>query len=199
TSPAFSPNMARSSFSSGESCVSPFGVIFPTTPDRLSLADTNIQYLGALLIAASFALRNHAHIFGTLVAGGVGMLGWWVSRLALSWDVGVVVACGIAAVVIGLMATFVSRFWKVPSLAIIAAGIVPLVPGLSLYNGLMGTVEHPPGDPQFLLSLGVLAQAVAIGLAIAAGATLGNMIGRPLRRRMIELYNTLPKRKLSHQ
>ncbi len=30
TSPAFSPKMARSSFSSGESCVSPFGVILPT-------------------------------------------------------------------------------------------------------------------------------------------------------------------------
>ena len=35
TSPAFSPKMARSSFSSGESCVSPFGVILPTrmSPD----------------------------------------------------------------------------------------------------------------------------------------------------------------------
>src|ERR1041385_3664750 len=30
TSPAFSPKMARSSFSSGVSCVSPFGVTFPT-------------------------------------------------------------------------------------------------------------------------------------------------------------------------
>ena len=30
TSPAFSPKMARSSFSSGESCVSPLGVILPT-------------------------------------------------------------------------------------------------------------------------------------------------------------------------
>jgi len=30
TSPAFSPNIALSSFSSGDSCVSPFGVILPT-------------------------------------------------------------------------------------------------------------------------------------------------------------------------
>ena len=30
TSEAFSPNIARSSFSSGVSCVSPFGVTFPT-------------------------------------------------------------------------------------------------------------------------------------------------------------------------
>jgi uncharacterized membrane protein YjjP (DUF1212 family) len=175
-----------------------FGITFPATPDRLSLADTQLQYVGALVIAAAFALRNHAHIWGTIVAGGVGALGWWVSRLALSFDFGVVVACAIAATVVGLVATFVSRFWKIPSLAIIAAGVVPLVPGLSLYNGLMGTIAHPPGDPGFMVALGVLAQAVMIGLGVAAGATLGNIVGRPLRRRMIHLYNHLPRRKLSH-
>ncbi len=37
TSPAFSPKIARSSFSSGVSCVSPFGVILPT---RMSPAFT---------------------------------------------------------------------------------------------------------------------------------------------------------------
>lgn len=176
-----------------------FGITFPATPDRLSLADTQIQYLGALVIAAAFALRNHAHIWGVIVSGGVGALGWWVSRLALAYDLGVVVACAIAAGVVGIVATFVSRLWRIPSLAIIAAGIVPLVPGLSLYNGLMGTVAHPPGDPQFLDALGILAQAIMIGLAVAAGATFGNMVGRPLRRRMIRFYNRLPHRRLSHK
>lgn len=174
-----------------------FGVSFPATPDRLTLADTHTQYIGALVIAAAFALRNHAHIFGTIIAGGVGMLGWWVSRLMLSWDFGIVIACGAAAALVGLVATFVSRFWKIPSLAIIAAGIVPLVPGLSLYNGLMGAVAHPPGDPEFMYTMAVLARAIMVGLAVAAGATLGNMIGRPLRRRMIRLYNRLPRRRLS--
>lgn len=174
-----------------------FGVLFPATPDRLSLTDTHMQYIGALIIAATFALRNHAKLGGMLVAGGVGALGWWVSRAALALDLGVVVSCALAAVVVGLLATFVSRFWRIPSLAIIAAGIVPLVPGLSLYNGLMGTVAHPPGDPGFMTALGVLAQAVMIGFGVAAGATLGNIIGRPLRRRMIRLYNHLPSRTLT--
>lgn len=174
-----------------------FGINFPATPDRLMLTDTNTQFLGALIIASGFAARNHARFFGMIVAGAVGMFGWWVSRLALTWDFGVVIACGVAAAVIGLVATFVSRFWKIPSLAIIAAGVVPLVPGLSLYNGLMGTIAHQATEPGFLVAIAALLQATLIGLAVAAGATLGNIVGRPLRRRMIQLYNSLPRRKLS--
>ncbi len=173
------------------------GISFPATPDRLTLASSQVQYIGALVIAASFATRNHARLGGTIVAGGVGMFGWWVSRLALSWGFGAVIATGIAATIVGLVATLVSRFWKIPSLAIIAAGIVPLVPGLSLYNGLMGIIDHPPSDPYFMTSLSVLSKAVMIGLAVAAGATLGNMLARPLRRRVIKLYNRLPNRRLS--
>lgn len=173
------------------------GISFQATPDRLTLADTHMQYIGSLVIAAGFAMRNHARFAGTFVAGSIGLLGWWISRLVLSWDFGVVVACGIAAAVVGLTATFVSRFWKIPSLAIIAAGIVPLVPGLSLYNGLMGIIDHPPSDPEFMIGLAALLQAVMIGFAVAAGATLGNMIGRPVRRRVIRFYNRLPHRRLS--
>ncbi|MDO4774163.1 MAG: threonine/serine exporter family protein [Candidatus Saccharibacteria bacterium] len=173
-----------------------FGIAFPTTPDRLTLADATTQYVGALIIAAAFAARNHANIFGILVSGGVGMLGWWVSRLLGAFGFEVVMASGGAALVIGLVATFVSRLWRIPSMAIIGAGIVPLVPGLSLYNGLMGIIQHPPGDAEFMLALGILLRAVGIGAAVATGASLGNMIGRPLRRRFVHLYNRLPRRRL---
>lgn len=175
-----------------------FGVVFPATPDQLGLGGPEAQYGGALMIAAMFAVGNHARFMGMLIAGAVGVLGWWVSLVIMSWDFGVVIASGIAAALIGLTATLMSRLWRFPSMAIIGAGIVPLVPGLSLYNGLMGIVANPPGDPEFLLSLGSLAQAVMIGFAVAAGASLGNLIGRPLRRRFIRFYNRLPRRRL-HQ
>ena len=159
-----------------------FGISFPTTPDRLGLAaDIRAQYLGALIIAAGFAAGNHARLFGMLIAGGVGVLGWWVSSTLIGS--------------LGLTAVLASRLWCFPSVAIIAAGIVPLVPGLSLYNGLMGVIENPPTDPEFLLSLAVLARAIMIGVAIAIGASLGNMIGRPVRRGMIRWYNKLLRRR----
>lgn len=172
-----------------------FGISFPTTPDRLGLAaDIRAQYLGALIIAAGFAAGNHARLFGMLIAGGVGVLGWWVSSTLIG-SLGVVIASGAAATVVGLTAVLASRLWRFPSVAIIAAGIVPLVPGLSLYNGLMGVIENPPTDPEFLLSLAILARAIMIGVAIAIGASLGNMIGRPVRRGMIRWYNKLLRRR----
>ena len=172
-----------------------FGISFPATPDRLGLAaDIRAQYLGALIIAAGFAAGNHARLFGMLIAGGVGVLGWWVSSTLIG-SLGVVIASGAAATVVGLTAVLASRLWRFPSVAIIAAGIVPLVPGLSLYNGLMGVIENPPTDPEFLLSLAILARAIMIGVAIAIGASLGNMIGRPVRRGMIRWYNKLLRRR----
>ena len=111
-----------------------------------------------------------------------------ISRLLLIAGFDVVVSSGIAATVIGLMAVLTSRLWRFPSMAIIAAGIVPLVPGLSLYNGLMGVVLHPPSDPLFMTALAILMRAVMIGLAVAAGASLGNMIGRPIRRWLIRTF-----------
>ena len=165
-----------------------FGITFPATPDRLTLADKHTQYLGAGIIAAAFVLRNHSRFLGMVISGLIAIFGWWISRLAMSFGFDIVTASGIAAAVIGLFAVLTSRLWKFPSLAIIAAGIVPLVPGLSLYNGLMGVVLYPPNSVNFLPALAILARASLIGVAVAIGASFGNIVGRPIRRQFINLF-----------
>ena len=165
-----------------------FGITFPATPDRLTLANNHTQYLGAGIIAAAFVLRNHSRFLGMVISGLIAIFGWWISRLAMSFGFDIVTASGIAAAVIGLVAVMTSRLWKFPSLAIIAAGIVPLVPGLSLYNGLMGVVLYPPNSANFLPALAILARAILIGVAVAIGASFGNVVGRPIRRQLINLF-----------
>jgi len=59
TSPAFSPNIALSSFSSGDSCVSPFGVILPT---RISPGLTSAPNL--IIPLSSRSLRESSPTFG---------------------------------------------------------------------------------------------------------------------------------------
>lgn len=77
-------------------------------------------------------------------------------------------------------------------MATISAGIIPLVPGIALYNGLMQVVQNSPGTAMFDQGLGILLRAFMIAITIAAGASFGNIIGRPMRRRLIKLQNQLP-------
>lgn len=175
------------------------GVIFATSPDRLTLTSITYQYIGAGIVASSFALSRHSRLGGVLLAGIVGLAGYYSVNLFINNGIEAIPAYGIAAGLIGFTATIISRLWRVPSVATISAGIVPLVPGISLYNGLMYIVENEPGTFLFNQGTSVLFRAFMIAITIAAGASFGNIVGRPMRRRLVRLQNNLPGIALSLQ
>lgn len=164
-------------------------ISFIPTPDRLSFASAGYQFLGAVVISASFALGNHARLGGIILTGATGLLGYYAFLASSSAGLSSIPANALAGVIIGFVATLVSRVWRMPSLAIVNSSIVPLVPGLILYNGLMGLIapENAPGGQDLLL------RAVLISVAIAAGASFGVLIGRPTRRSFVLLRNSLPQ------
>ena len=168
------------------------GVSFALTPDRLTFAETSYQYLGALIISASFALGNHTRPAGVVATGLIGLAGYYVFLASDNLGLSAVAAYAFAGVIVGFVATLMSRVWHMPSLAIVNAGIVPLVPGLTLYNGLMALV-----NPQ-LASGGtdLLLRAILISVAIAAGASFGVLVGRPTRHSFVMLRNRLPQQPL---
>lgn len=171
------------------------GVTYVPTPDRLSLTSTFYQYIGAIIISASFALSNHAKPGSIIVTGLVGLLGYYVFLFASSIGLSSIPANAAAGLIIGFLATFISRMWRLPSLAVINAGIVPLVPGLTLYNGLMDAVLNPGTSD----GINLLFRAIAIAVAIATGASFGLLIGRPTRRGFVILHNSLPERPLHNR
>jgi hypothetical protein len=77
TSPAFSPKIARSSFSSGVSCVSPFGVTLPT---RMSPGLTEAPM--RMMPLSSRSRRNVSDTFGMsrVISSGPSL----VSRASIS-------------------------------------------------------------------------------------------------------------------
>lgn len=125
---------------------------------------------------------------GVGLIGGVGL--FVLSCIVANTTISAVPASGVAALIIGAAAAIISRLWRTPSVGIISGGIVPLVPGLALYTGLMQLIRYPPGDPLFPTAIGTLFTAVALALTIAAGASLGSMIGRPLRQQLASQRNT---------
>lgn len=175
------------------------GVQLSATPDRLSLTDLNYQYAGAAIIAASFALGNHARVIGIVGAGLAGFMSLYVTLLLGSLDFGVIAATGIAAVLVGLAAAFLFRVFNIPGLVTMSAGIIPLVPGLTLYSALTYIAQSTPNTSEFDTGVALLLRALLIAIVIAAGVTFGNLIGRPARIRSIKLENILPHWRLGRR
>lgn len=169
---------------------------FTTAPDRISLTSISYQYVGAAIIAASFALGNQSKLWGILLAAAIGMMAWWTLQAGLELGLGQIPASGVAAAIGGVAASVASRLWRIPSIATVSASIIPLVPGLTLYNGLMYVIQSQPGATEFSQGVALLFQAGIVALTIAAGASFGSMIGRPIRTQLIRIKNRLPRRKL---
>jgi uncharacterized membrane protein YjjB (DUF3815 family) len=81
---------------------------------------------------------------------------------------------------IGLVGRLMERRNLAPPLVVSIAGIVPLLPGLSLLHGIYAILndQHAVG---FASVLG----ALAIGTALAAGVTLGEWSSWKVRRRRL--------------
>lgn len=173
-----------------------FGVVLDTTPDRLAMANVSYQYIGAAILSASFALGNQARWQTAIGAGVVGFMSLYIVLSMTGIGFGTIAASGVAAVSVGLGATFLLHFFHIPTLATISSGIIPLVPGMTLYSGLMHIAEAQETS-NFDTGVTLLMRAILIAVVVAAGATFGNLIGRPARRRLIHFQNRLPRRRLS--
>ena len=175
------------------------GVQLAATPDRLSLADINYRYAGAAVLAASFALGNYARPIAIMSAGIVGFLSFYVTLVLMNIDVGLIAASGVAAVVVGLAASLLSRTLKIPTIAIMSAGIIPLVPGLTLYSAVHYIAQSAPNTSDFDTGIALLLRALLIAVTVAAGVTFGSLLGRSARTRHVRLANHLPHRHLGRR
>jgi uncharacterized membrane protein YjjP (DUF1212 family) len=155
------------------------------------------QYVGAIAIAAGYALSVNTRVSGIILSGLIGAAGWAAYSLTAPIFTPVV-GSFIAATVVGAGAALLARWLRTPATTMITAGIISLVPGLSLFNGLMviiiGVDEAGASLDSGTL---ILLNALLLALAIAAGATFGNLVARPVRRTLILAHNALPRRKLS--
>lgn len=169
------------------------GIGIAVSPDPLVSNVLYYQVLGAVIASAGYSLARHTRLLAVVGVGAVGGIGVAIVSYTTNFlEISAIPATGLAAATIGVAAAFISRFWHTPSVGVISGAIVPLVPGLMLYSGLMQLINYPPGDPLFFKALGTLFAAVAVALTIAAGASLGSMVGRPLHQKLAYARNVTP-------
>ncbi|MGY1625193.1 threonine/serine exporter ThrE family protein [Geodermatophilus sp. SYSU D00965] len=127
-------------------------------------------------IAGFWALASHARPRAVGLAAVAGALAWTTFWALSTLGAGAPLASGVAAVVIGFCGEVLTQRLRVPPQLVAVCGIVPLLPGLAIYHGLFLIVVDGDIDG----GLAALVGALAVGLALAAGVTLGEYLGRPV-------------------
>lgn len=87
-----------------------------------------------------------------------------------------------AAFVVGILASVVSKPWRVPALALVTTGVVSLMPGMMLYRGLYYLIDNAD-DASSALVPQLLLDAALTGIGLAAGSMLGSQLISPVAKR----------------
>lgn len=147
----------------------------PAEPVATDLTRFGFSAAAAAAAAAMSALASYAPPRSLAAAAAAGGAGWAVyGALTLAGRVGPVVATGVAAVVIGLTSELFGRVTRIDRHVISLSGIIPLLPGLTAYRGFYQLAT----GKDVVDGLGTVTLALAIGLALAAGVTLGQFVSR---------------------
>jgi uncharacterized membrane protein YjjP (DUF1212 family) len=144
-----------------------------------------VMVFGAGLSAAAFAFACYAPGRTLLPIAGIAAVGEMVWFALYMNDAGPAWSAATAAIGIGVVSYAVAGRIRVPPLVVVVPGIVPLLPGLSIYRGLAYMAE---GDSSGIFNL---ATAAAIAIAIASGVILGEFIAQPLKREVRRLEDRL--------
>ncbi|GAA3721376.1 uncharacterized membrane protein YjjP (DUF1212 family) [Spinactinospora alkalitolerans] len=134
--------------------------------------------IGAAGIAVAFAVSLAVPIRMLPAIGLMGVL-IWVTYAGLRGllDVPPIVGTVAGAMAVGVISHWLARRTQSPVLPFIIPSIAPLLPGSILYRGLLQlSLDDPVAG---LLSL---SEAVAVGLALGAGANLGGELVRAFQR-----------------
>lgn len=143
----------------------------PLAGDRVmylqTLAPETTQWipslLGAMLVSAGFSLSSGGRRMRLLVMtvlGGLGQLGYLVLG---SSNVSPFLVMAVTAAAIGAVSVLVSRPLKLTSNAIMMVALLPLFPGMSIYQGLLGIVFGQEGASQTMLEAAGTTYCLCVG------------------------------------
>lgn len=149
-------------------------------------ASVGHQIVGAIMIAGSVALFNGASLRAVAVSGLLAILTMSGYALAIAANLGPITASGIGAFVASFVGGLIAYRFHLPSIAISTAAIVPLVPGSAVFRGLLGLVQEQGPSDGLVIGATSFVAAGMTGVALAAGASLGLYMNRPLRKISVE-------------
>ncbi len=131
-----------------------------------------IQVIGAFFAAIVLSILFEIPKRHILLDGVVGALGW-LSYLLVAKIGSVVIAAFAASMVISLCSNVLARAQKAPSTAFLIPGMLPLVPGVSIYRGVYYMITNDSAK-----SAHYLVEALQIAAMLAFGMLMMETVFR---------------------
>lgn len=132
-----------------------------------------LHFFFSILATVGFAVFFNAPI-KTLVATGIsGGIGWSVYVYLFKISLNSIFANFVAAAIVSLLSEILARKLKQPAILFVIPGIIPLVPGLGMYNTMLYMVQD-----NFELGISTGADTLFIGVAISLGVLVMTSLSR---------------------
>lgn len=131
--------------------------------------------VGAAIIGIGFALTSYVHLRLVPLMALAASLVFAVYSLVLPLATEPGLAPAIGGVAAGVFGYLAYRWLQVPEGAMNMVGIIALIPGLAVYRALYALMNSEFGVNQALPAMVV---AIATGVGLAAGTTIGGFIAR---------------------
>jgi uncharacterized membrane protein YjjB (DUF3815 family) len=135
------------------------------------------QFLIAFVASSAWAVIFRAPKQRIALAGLTGALGWMGWILAESAGLAIVGRTAIGAFAVGISGEIIARLKHEPATVFLTPGIVPLVPGITVYAAMQAFVV---GD--YVGGLSLAAEALFAAGAIAGGLAVATTLVRALFR-----------------
>jgi len=141
-----------------------------------------LKFVYAYIATIGFAVLFQVPKKTLLRSGFAGAFGWSVFNIINQEFDSVVVATFLAAMVLAMIGERFARTEKQPFTVFIIPGIVPLVPGVALYNTMIAILEE-----NYNLAAEVGSEAILIALSISGGLTIVLSVNAYLRKKRMAL------------
>ncbi len=136
-----------------------------------------VRVVAAAVVSGSFAVASYTRLRTVPLVAAIGGIGVMVNGVLELATVGPAARAFAASLVVGLLAGVLARRRTAPAMVLTVCGITPMLPGLAIYGAMFAIVE----SGNVLSGATLTVQAVAVGIALAAGVSLGDFVARSTR------------------
>lgn len=132
-----------------------------------------LHFIFSTIATVGFSVFLNVPVNALIPSGITGGIGWAIYISIFSFSYNSIVANFVAAAIVSLISEILARRLKHPAILFVIPGIIPLVPGLGMYNTMLYMVQK-----NFELGISTGVDTMFVGVAISLGVLVMTSLSR---------------------